>query len=893
MQKEYNFQEIEEKWQAVWEKTEPYKVPVENASKNKAYVLDMFPYPSGSGLHMGHPLGYTGTDIYSRFKRLQGFSVLHPMGFDAFGLPAEQHAIRTGNHPAEFTKKNCEVFKKQLKRLGFSYDWEREVATCDPEYYQWTQWIFLKIYNSWFDEASQKARPITELPIPSEITKAGKKAIQEYRDSFRLAYMDYAMVNWCPELGTVLSNEEVIDGKSEVGSFDVIRKPMRQWLLRITKYSERLIEDLPTLNWPESIKDQQRNWIGRRYGAEIDFKVKGKETKLTAFTTRPDTLFGVTFFVISPEHPLVEALTTTEQKIAVKNYCDQASKLSDLSRTIENREKTGVFTGTYLVNPINQAEVPLYIGDYVLMNYGTGAVMGVPAHDERDFEFAKKFNVEIIPVIVPEDQDLAKLVLTKELCWTESGKMISIDYPVFKELALSNKHNELAKTSICEWLEKQQQGKQVVNYRLRDWLFSRQRYWGEPIPIIHWEDGSITGLEDDQLPLVLPEVADYKPSTDGESPLAKAENWLEVICPKTGQKGRRETNTMPQWAGSCWYYLRFIDPKNSTLPWAKDLEQSWMNVDLYVGGAEHAVLHLLYARFWHKILFDLGFVSTNEPFQRLFNQGMLTSYAYKDSRGALVAVDEVNTNDAGEFIQISSGEKVERITAKMSKSLRNVVTPDEIINEYGADTLRTFLMFMAPLEAQKSWDSQAITGVNRFLRKAYGFVANRLDFVSVEEEDLLVKKALAALIQKITLDLENLRFNTPVSSMMEFLNNTSQLKFSKESASLFAILLSPYAPHLAEEIWNLLGNANSVTSAKWPSFDPELLQQETINVVIQVNGKKRANLEVDIKIDEEILKQMIVENLKDSLHPVSLTDRFILVKNPKDGSVKLANVIVS
>ncbi len=893
MQKEYNFQEIEEKWQSRWEESQPYKVPVENAGKNKAYVLDMFPYPSGSGLHMGHPLGYTGTDIYSRFKRLQGFSVLHPMGFDAFGLPAEQHAIRTGNHPAEFTKQNCEVFKKQLKRLGFSYDWEREIATCDPEYYQWTQWIFLKIYNSWFDEEIQKARPISELPIPADISQAGELAIAKYLDSKRLAYMDYAMVNWCPDLGTVLSNEEVIDGKSEVGSFDVIRKPMRQWLLRITKYSERLINDLVEINWPESIKDQQRNWIGRRYGAEIDFQVKDQDLILTAFTTRPDTLFGVTFFVISPEHPLVSELTTKEQSLAVNEYCQQASKLSDLARTIENREKTGVFTGTHLINPINQQAVPLYIGDYVLMNYGTGAVMGVPAHDERDFEFAKKFAVEIIPVIIPANSEQAQQVLAKNLCWTEPGQMIAIKDPIFEELELSNKSNEIAKATICTWLETQQKGRQVVNYRLRDWLFSRQRYWGEPIPIIHWENGTITGLSDQELPLVLPEVADYKPSADGESPLSKAENWLEVICPKTGMKGRRETNTMPQWAGSCWYYLRFIDPKNSSLPWAKDLEQSWMNVDLYVGGAEHAVLHLLYARFWHKILFDLGFVTTNEPFQRLFNQGMLTSFAYKDSRGALVAIDEVKTTDSGEFIQISTGEKVERITAKMSKSLRNVVTPDEIINEYGADTLRTFLMFMAPLEAQKSWDSQAITGVNRFLKKAYSFIANRGEFVPPAEEDLQVKKSIAGLIQKITLDLENLRFNTPVSSMMEFLNNTSNLKFSKKSAGEFAILLSPYAPHLAEELWCLLGNKDSIVTAKWPSFDPQLLQQEKINIVIQVNGKKRANIEVDVKIDDELLKQMIVENLKDSLHPVSLADRFILVKNPKDGTVKLANIIVN
>ena len=894
---EYNFNEIEKKWQKVWEDKKPYKTVPELNGKPKCYILDMFPYPSGNGLHMGHPLGYTGTDIYSRYKKLQGFNVLHPMGFDSFGLPAEQHAIRTGNHPAEFTKQNCGIFRDQLKKLGLCYDWDREIASSDADYYKWTQWIFLKIYNSWFDENLQKARPISELPIPPEISQKGAKAIGDYQAEYRLAYVAEAMVNWCPGLGTVLANEEVIDGKSEVGNFDVIRKPMRQWQLRITKYTERLLNDLSEIDWPENIKEQQRNWIGKSFGAEINFKVQDSEDTLIAFTTRPDTLFGVTFFVISPEHPLAEKLTKSENQIAVSSYREAARKMSDLSRTMENREKTGVFTGSFVVNPVNSALVPVYLGDYVLANYGTGAVMGVPAHDTRDFAFAKKYSLPIIALIVPDKAKPETIAAIKsgQQDFTENGLMLDVDFELSKTLKLAGLDNTTAGQKITDWLIENNLGKRVVNYRLRDWLFSRQRFWGEPIPVIHWEDGTISALAEEELPLLLPDVADYKPSESGESPLAKANDWLNVTCPKTGKKGRRETNTMPQWAGSCWYYLRFIDPKNDQAAWDKKKEKDWMPVDLYVGGAEHAVLHLLYARFWHKILFDLGEVSTNEPFKKLFNQGMLLSYAFKDSRGALIPVDEVKEEN-GQSIHIKTGEKLEKITAKMSKSLRNVVTPDEIIAEYGADTLRMFLMFMAPLEAIKSWDPKAINGVFRFLKKAWSFIAADQEqgcrnFIEAQSENKEILQARHALIKKVTEDIENLRFNTPISALMEFLNLVSDKEVSKETAKVFTILLSVYAPHIGEELWQRLGEQSLVAQASWPKWDESLLVKESATVVIQVQGKKRASLEIPISMNEQDLKNEIVKVLSATSFAVSLDNKFITVYQPGTKIPRLVNVV--
>ena len=893
---EYDPKTIEPKWQSFWDEHKTFKT--QDRGREKAYVLDMFPYPSGAGLHVGHPLGYTATDIYSRYKRMKGFDVLHPMGFDAFGLPAEQHAVNTGEHPAILTEKNCQNFVRQLKKIGLSYDWDREVATCTPDYYKWTQWIFLRLYNSWFDDASQRARPIEELPIPADVKARGALAVQEYQAQHRLAYYADAMVNWCPALGTVLANEEVIDGKSERGGFDVIRKPMKQWMLRITKYSERLITELDEIDWPEAIKEQQRNWIGRKTGTEITFTVAGTGSPLVAFTTRPDTLFGVTFFVVAPEHPLVDELTTAEQRSAVTEYCEHAARMSDFDRTFETRKKTGVFTGGFVVNPITGEKVPVYVGDYVLISYGTGAVMGVPAHDARDFEFAQTMKLPVKAVIVPAegDEKLRTAVESGEECWTETGIMLPNPSPEAVNLKLEGISNKDAGEKITTWLEHRGIGKRVVNYKLRDWLFSRQRYWGEPIPIVHWDDGTVTSLKDSELPLVLPSVADYKPSEGGESPLAKATEWLEVTDPTTGKKGRRETNTMPQWAGSCWYYLRFIDPKNSERGWDPSAEKKWMPVDLYVGGAEHAVLHLLYSRFWHKVLFDLGHVSTREPFKKLYNQGMVQSFAFKDKRGALVAVDLVKEDESGTPVHIQTGEKLERLVAKMSKSLKNVYSTDDVIAQYGADVMRTYLMFMGPLDTSRPWDPKAINGNARFLRRSFNLVVGGKesgfrDVVGADTEAPEIKKALNKAIKKIGEDLEALHFNTPISTLMELLNTIGDKPVSKDTLEKFTLILCPFAPHLAEELWERLGNSAPASLAPWPVFDPAQVVDDVVTVVIQVLGKKRATIEVSPAIAEGDLKSAVIAAMEGTAYKVSGSDRFITVYNPGTTIPRLVNVI--
>lgn len=866
-------------------------------------MLDMFPYPSGAGLHVGHPLGYTATDIFARFKRMSGACVLHPMGFDAFGLPAEQHAVATGEHPAIITAKNCDIFTEQMQRIGLSYDWSRRIETCNSDYYHWTQWIFLKIFNSWFDPKQNKARPISELPIPKNVQAAGEVAINQYQAQFRLAYYADAMVNWCPALGTVLANEEVIDGKSERGGHDVIRKPMKQWMLRITAYAERLISELDQIEWPEAIKEQQRNWIGKRTGAEIDFKVAGTELTLTAFTTRVDTLFGVTFIVVSPEHPLVSEITTSEHRERVEQYCDEAKRLSEFARTVDNRKKTGVPTGHFVTNPINGEDVPIYVGDYVLMSYGTGCVMGVPAHDERDFEFARTFQIEIRPVIKPKnaDQEIVQAVLEGEAPWTESGVMLSCDAAIAKELKIEGRDNTTAGGLITEWLLKHRCAKSVVNYKLRDWLFSRQRYWGEPIPIVHWEDGRVSAIEESELPLILPEVEDYKPSEGGESPLAKAKNWLEVNDPKSGQIGRRETNTMPQWAGSCWYYLRFIDPQNSKVGWDPKLEREFMPVDMYVGGAEHAVLHLLYSRFWHKVLYDLGYVSTLEPFKKLFNQGMILAFAFKNKRGALIPSDQVIEKDDGSAVHKETNEQLERLVAKMSKSLRNVVNPEDIINQYGADTLRLYLMFRGPLDSSGVWDPKAIAGVQRFLRRNYALVeqytasdaaaAKAQKFSTLQDESKTVKRTIHRAIKKVGEDIANFQFNTAISTLMESLNTFTQETLSKETLESYVLLLAPLAPHLAEELWQLLGNKNTLAYQAWPKFNPEFLKDDLATVVVQVLGKKRALIEVPIDVSEADLQQQVTAALANTPYATKEHDRFITVYQSGTKTPKLVNVI--
>lgn len=777
----FNHREIEKKWQKYWEENKTFKT-TEDDGKRKFYALDMFPYPSGAGLHVGHPEGYTATDILARMKRMQGYNVLHPMGWDAFGLPAEQYALDTGNDPAEFTEKNINNFRRQIKSLGFSYDWDREVNTTDPNYYKWTQWIFLKLYEK------------------------------------GLAYMDEVPVNWCPALGTVLANEEVIDGKSERGGHPVIRKPMKQWMLRITAYADRLLEDLEELDWPESIKEMQRNWIGRSEGANIHFQVDGHDETFTVFTTRPDTLFGATYAVLAPEHPLVEKITTPEQKEAVEAYLKQIQSKSDLERTDLAKEKTGVFTGAYAINPANGEKLPIWIADYVLMSYGTGAIMAVPAHDERDYEFAKKFNLPIKEVVAGGD-------ISKE-AYTGDGEHINSDF-------LNGLNKEEAMKKMIEWLEVNGKGEKKVSYRLRDWLFSRQRYWGEPIPIIHWEDGTMTPVPEEELPLVLPKTDEIKPSGTGESPLANIEEWVNVVDPKTGKKGRRETNTMPQWAGSCWYYLRYIDPHNDKqLADPKKLEK-WLPVDIYIGGAEHAVLHLLYARFWHKFLYDIGVVPTKEPFQKLFNQGMIL------------------------------GENNE----KMSKSKGNVVNPDDIVESHGADTLRLYEMFMGPLEASIAWSTKGLDGARRFLDRVWRlFVEENGELnpkiVDDPETDTL-ERVYHQTVKKVTEDYEALRFNTAISQLMVFINEAYKAPvLPKVYMEGFVKLLSPVCPHIAEELWEKLGHNNTIAYEAWPAYDEAKLVEDEVEIVIQVNGKVRAKLHVPADATKEQLEQLAMEDEK-------------------------------
>ena len=801
---EYDHGAIEAKWQKYWLENKTFRTDTAAEGRPKFYCLDMFPYPSGAGLHVGHPEGYTASDIIARYKRMKGFNVLHPIGWDAFGLPAEQYAIKTGTHPSETTKKNVENFTRQIKSLGFSYDWDREINTTDPNYYKWTQWIFLQLY------------------------KRG------------LAYVSEAPVNWCPALGTVLANEEVIDGKSEVGGYEVIRKPMRQWMLKITAYAERLLQDLEELDWPERIKAMQRNWIGKSLGAEVVFKVESPiAANIKVFTTRPDTLFGATFLVLSPEHPLVRSIVTPPCRDAVDAYCNQAAKKSDLERTDLAKTKTGCFTGAYAINPVNGAKTPIWIADYVLASYGTGAIMSVPAHDTRDYEFAKTFDLPIIQVI--EGGDIEREAYTGDGVHINSG---FIDGTNVKD----------GKQKMIEWLESTGTGRGAVNYKLRDWLFSRQRYWGEPFPIVWDKDGNHHPLPEEQLPLTLPEVKSYEPSGTGESPLANIDSWLHV-----GDM-TRETNTMPQWAGSCWYYLRYIDPNNDTAPFSAANEKYWMPVDFYIGGAEHAVLHLLYARFWHKVLYDIGLVHTKEPFKKLFNQGMILGLSYKDARGALVPNDQVIAKD-GKYFSKETGEELSQIPAKMSKSLKNVVNPDDIIRDFGADSLRLYEMFMGPLDQVKPWDTQGVQGVNRFLAKCWRLIVaqnenvlqdNIRDIACDAETETLMHQT----IRKLGEDIESLNFNTGISQMMVYVNHLSRLKeVPKAAAEALVLVLAPYAPHIAEELWSILGHSDCIANAQWPEFDAQKCEVARIKMAVQVVGKTRGTIEIDRNAsDDDIVK---------------------------------------
>ncbi|MBF0842570.1 leucine--tRNA ligase [Mammaliicoccus lentus] len=763
----YNHQQIEKKWQNYWENNKTFKTN-DNLGQKKFYALDMFPYPSGAGLHVGHPEGYTATDIISRYKRMQGYNVLHPMGWDAFGLPAEQYAIDTGNDPKAFTAQNIATFKRQIQELGFSYDWDREINTTDPEYYKWTQWIFIQLYNK------------------------------------GLAYVDEVAVNWCPALGTVLSNEEIVDGVSERGGHPVVRKPMRQWVLKITEYADRLLEDLEDVDWPESIKDMQRNWIGRSEGAELTFNIDDTDLSFNVFTTRPDTIFGATFAVLSPEHPLVDKITTEDEKEAVDQYKLEASRKSDLERTDLAKDKSGVFTGAFTTNPFTGQKMPIWIADYVLISYGTGAVMAVPAHDERDGEFAEKFNLDIVTV------------------YDEDGKMIDSD-------KLNGLTQEEAVPKAIEMLEEKGIGEKKISYKLRDWLFSRQRYWGEPIPVIHWEDGTMTTVPEEELPLLLPETDQVKPSGTGESPLANIDEFINVVDPETGMKGRRETNTMPQWAGSCWYYLRYIDPHNDEMLADPEKLKHWLPVDLYIGGVEHAVLHLLYSRFWHKVLYDIGVVPTKEPFQKLYNQGMIL------------------------------GEGNE----KMSKSKGNVVNPDDIVKSHGADTLRLYEMFMGPLDAAIAWSENGLDGSRRFLDRIWRLLVteeNQLTDKVVDEQTPELDKVYNQTVKKVTEDFDTLNFNTAISQMMVFINDCyKQDKLSKAYVEGFVKMLSPIAPHISEELWAKLGHDDTIAYEEWPTFDPSLLVDNEVEIVIQVNGKLKEKTKVSKDLSKEEMEQFALE----------------------------------
>ncbi len=806
----YPFTEIEKKWQKYWDEHKTFKA-VEDPSipaEKRKYVLDMFPYPSGAGLHVGHPEGYTATDIYCRYLRMNGYAVLHPMGFDSFGLPAENYAIKTGTHPRVTTHKNIDVFRRQIKSLGLSYDWDREVSTCEADYYKWTQWIFLKLYEK------------------------------------GLAYESEQPINFCPSCKTGLANEEVKEGKCERCGTPVIRKNIRQWMLKITAYADRLLEDLDLLDWPEAIKAMQRNWIGRSEGAAVFFQLENMDEKLEVYTTRCDTLFGATYMVIAPEHPLVEKLTVPSQKAAVQAYLDMAAHKSDLERTDLAKDKTGVFSGSYAINPVNGDRIPIWIADYVLISYGTGAIMAVPAHDDRDWEFAKKFNLPIIEV-------LKSPVDVQTQAWTEDGIHVNSQW-------LDGLNKQDAINKMLEFLEKNKCGHKAINYKLRDWIFSRQRYWGEPIPIVHCPHCGNVPLSEKDLPLTLPEVTSYLPTGTGESPLAEITDWVNTTCPKCGGPAKREINTMPQWAGSCWYYLRFIDPHNTEKFIDPEKEKYWMPVDLYVGGAEHAVLHLLYARFWHKVLYDFGLVSTKEPFHRLVNQGMILSYAYQRKNKALVAIDQVEEKD-GKFFSTQDGEELERVVAKMSKSLCNVINPDEVVKELGADSIRLYEMFMGPLSVSKTWSTTGISGVYRFLDRIWR-IADEKKFSDVPLTPDL-NKLLHKTIKKVSLDTKNLEFNTAISQMMVFINEINRLDEVPVAAwEPFVLLLSPYAPHLAEELWEKLGGKESVALQKWPEWDETLTHDDEVTIVVQINSKNRSQLTMPKGASKEELEKEALSN---------------------------------
>ncbi len=854
----YDHAAIEARWQTYWKAHSTFEAHVDR-SKPKYYVLDMFPYPSGSGLHVGHPEGYTATDIVARYKRMRGFNVLHPMGWDSFGLPAERYAMKTGTHPATRTAECIDSFKRQLERLGFSYDWSRELATTDPEYYKWTQWIFLQVWGSWYDRDQQRARPIAELAIPAEVEALGSAAVRKYVDGKRLSYLHEAPVNWCPALRIVLANEEVAE-QVDAGH-EVIRVPMRQWMMRITEYSDRLIAELDGLDWPASVIKMQRDWVGRSEGAEVEFSLAELAgQRLSVFTTRPDTLWGATYMVLAPEHPLVGALASASQREAVEAYVQQTARRTERDRQAAAAEgkKTGVFTGGYAINPVNGKSIPIWIADYVLMGYGTGAIMAVPGHDVRDHAFATTMGLPIVQVVAPPG---GKQLDVQTAAWPEEGVAINSGL-------IDGMPTDQAKRVITAWLAERGLGKPRVNFKLRDWLFSRQRYWGEPFPLVHAPDGAVVRVADDELPVTLPPIDDFNPSETGEPPLAKLLSWVELP-----DGSRRETNTMPQWAGSCWYYLRFCDPRNADAPWSKLAEDYWMPVDLYVGGAEHAVLHLLYSRFWHKVLFDLGHVHTKEPFARLINQGMVLGATYVPATklageaNRRFITDEVDDLGEGQFVHKLTREPLVIQWDKMSKSMGNVVNPDEVIDEYGADTMRLYEMFMGPLEASAPWQPEGVNGCFRFLARAHrlfhhsggeGLPDQARRFAPGEGSDRQ-RRLLHRTIHDVSDRIDRVSFNTAIASLMVFVRDMEKdgEAIHQDAAEVFCLLLAPFAPHLAEELWRVCGKTDTLAYEPWPAADPALLVEDSWTLVVQVNGKKRDEIAIPSTLDPKTGKAEI------------------------------------
>jgi leucyl-tRNA synthetase len=905
---EYNhdtIMKIEDKWRKIWYGENVFKTSDPTEREKNFYCLDMFPYPSGYGLHVGHPVGYVASDIMSRYKRMQGFNVLHCMGWDAFGLPTERYAMKTGMHPAETTRINAANFKKQMNLMGLSYDWSREFSTTDPEYYKWTQLIFLRLYNSFFDPEFQKARPIDELVIPDDVRSMGQKAVTKYTDDRRLVYYAESVVNWCPQLNTVVANEEVMnDGRTEHG-YEVIRKPMQQVMMRITAYADRLLDGLDTLDWPESIKIQQRTWIGRTTGVEITFPGFSGDVDITVFTTRIDTIFGASFIVIAPELDIVDKITASEYKAEVDAYVRQAIADGELMRK-QKSKKTGVFTGYYVRNPLTGEKTPVYVADYVLKDHGTGAIMGVAAHDTRDFEFAKIYGLEITPVFSPEDEGLRRQIINAEIPWIDDAPALPLQFDSFIEMDLAGKSTAEVAESVSDYIIGHEYGKRAVYYKMRDWVFSRQRYWGEPIPLVHMEDGTTISIPEEGLPLRLPVLDDYSPVGEGKSALARATDWLSCTDPATGLKGTREISTMPQWAGSCWYPLRFMDPHNENWLVDPDIEEAWGAVDLYIGGAEHATLHLLYARFWYLAMHDLGLIKTTEPFQKLLNQGMLTGFAYRTTRGILIPIDDVVSGEDGNYYLSPTSEFYNEETAdvpliksrtKMSKSLRNVVNPDDVIAEYGADSFRMQLMFLAPVDSGREWETKNVAAAQKFLTRIWNFVTDNLDsgFRSVcaeADEFADVIHAVNTMIEGVSDDIERLKHNTAISKLMICMNTISKHEVSRTTLEQFVLVLSPFAPFMSEELWQRLGHDGTITNVPWPvqrNVKAEVVT--TLSIVVTFGGKKIGKIECPAGADDVMIRDIVTETFAKTKWVVVSTDKLITVMDPNTQRIKLINVV--